>query len=154
MKRATRQCDKCLSEISKSNFNRHTAKCTGAGTWVQQEQQRKDSLQHSTHVCDVCGKILLTKSGLTGHKYRSHVNKDKAAAYGELGRTRKQEMIAAGHIFRGCVHTPETKEKLSLLMIDKLQKKPFWSKREIYNGVTLDSSYEVRVAKTDRKSVV
>lgn len=45
-------------------------------------------------------------------------------------------------------HTIEHKEKMSKLMVERLHKKKFWSKREIYKGITLDSSYEVVVAKS------
>jgi hypothetical protein len=44
-------------------------------------------------------------------------------------------------------HSLKTKDKLSKLMVDRLLKKPFYSKRTIYNGILLDSSYELILAK-------
>lgn len=41
----------------------------------------------------------------------------------------------------------ETKEKLSKIRADALRDKAFYSKRSNYNGITLDSSYELLLAK-------
>lgn len=44
-------------------------------------------------------------------------------------------------------HSLETKEKLSEIRCNALRDKAFYSKREVYNGITLDSSYESKVVR-------
>ena len=45
------------------------------------------------------------------------------------------------------LHSKETKEKLSKIRSESLNNNAFYSKRSVYKGITLDSSYEVSVAK-------
>ena len=45
-------------------------------------------------------------------------------------------------------HSVETKQKLSEIRANALNANAFYSKRESYNGVTLDSSYESKVARS------
>ena len=59
-----RKCDKCLSEVSKSNFARHRKSCrNGEG----EEAPRPPRPRGSTKACDLCG-IQQSKANLARHK--------------------------------------------------------------------------------------
>lgn len=45
-------------------------------------------------------------------------------------------------------HSNETKQRLSEIRVDALNDRAFYSNRENYNGITLDSSYESKVARS------
>ncbi len=144
-------CEMCGASISAPNYNRHMLSCCGVGTWKQKEQLRKEKyklLCERGFECVVCHKKFTSIQGLNGHAARTHTNIHKQKEYGRIGRARQEELTAQGWRRRVVQHTAETKEKLSLMMIEKLSRKPFWSKRSQYKGITLDSSYELAVAKS------
>ncbi len=58
----------------------------------------------------------------------------------------QQRMLDLG-VIKPHNHTAETKEKLSILMTDRIQKNIRFSKMENYNGIWLDSSYESILAR-------
>ena len=155
MKKMTKKsCPKCDTEISVPNFNRHVNSCNGEGTFAQKELLRKKQFSEiKEFVCEYCSKIFTTLPGRNGHVARSHTH-NRAKEYGVLGNQKKKEMIESGHVFKGTPHTPEFKEQQSLKMVERLKDKPFWSKRESYKGILLDSSYESIVARSlDENSV-
>jgi hypothetical protein len=64
-----------------------------------------------------------------------------------MGYERKKQMEANGHIFPRCVHSDETKDRLSIIACERLAKHSKYTKNVEYKpGVILESSYEVRVA--------
>ena len=156
--RQKKECPKCSSLISVPNFNKHERVCTGEGTILQRDERKKEATALADakgHTCAQCDKVFSSIQALKGHESRSHTLRHKQVERGELGRRKQHDMRQAGHVFPVAVHTAEFKEQQSLRMIERLSKKPFWSKREVYNGVTLDSSYEVAVAKSlDENNVV
>jgi uncharacterized C2H2 Zn-finger protein len=149
MKKITKKtCPKCSIEISSSNYTRHIDACNGEGTFAQKEILRKQKFSEiKEFVCEHCSKVFNTLSGRNGHVARSHTH-NKAKEYGLLGLLKQKQMRESGHIFKGTPHTVEFKEKQSQRMIERLKNKPFWSKRENYKGVLLDSSYELIVARS------
>lgn len=98
--------------------------------------------------CPICGKGgFKNGSGLRGHIFRSHSKEGLShqKQSGKSGSLIVEEKRRNGEI-SPYKHTKETKEKLSLARISHLGKRKFFSKRCEYNGITLDSSYELLVA--------
>ena len=147
----TKQCPDCLALIRANNYSRHVSSCGGLGTAAQRDLQKKaDTAAQDAagHICAECGKVFSTIRALRGHEARSHVYRHKQAERGRVGKQVQMEMRLSGHVFPAAVWTPEMKEQQSLRMVERLSKKPFWSTREVYRGITLDSSYEVMLAKS------
>lgn len=127
-------CPICQREISVPNFNKHFLSCTEIA-------EKKTSW-----VCEICGKTFLTAQGYSGHKSRSH-DLARQRMLGAQGNIKKRQMEADGHTFRKCVHTEETKERLSVLACNRVAKHSKYTRNVEYKpGVILESSYEVRVA--------
>ncbi len=56
---------------------------------------------------------------------------------------------------KGRPQSHETRERLSIIRANALNENAFYSKRSLYKGVTLDSSYELKVAEDlDRNNVL
>jgi hypothetical protein len=135
MIRRKKTCPKCSKEISFSNFERHLQSCNPLSA-------------EKIPRCEICSKEFKTFGGLAGHKMRSH-NSDPEfqRKLGERGVLRQKEMRLAGHVFPKCVHSEETKDRLSRIACARLAKHSKYSKNVEYRpGVILESSYEVRVA--------
>lgn len=129
-------CRKCSKEINIPNYKRHVNVCRGV------------RVVRTEWVCEFCNKKFNTAQGYNGHKSRSHTHKHIQTANGRKGNDKKQQMEKDGHIFQKCVHTAETKERLSILACERLAKHSKYSKNIEYKpGIILESSYEVKVAK-------
>lgn len=96
-------------------------------------------------VCEFCGKQFNTINGYNGHKYRSHLNKQKQKEFSEKGIKKRIENNIK--CFHGKKHSNETKNIMSEKRVKNLNHNAFYSKRTYYKNVMLDSSYEVIVAK-------
>lgn len=72
----------------------------------------------------------------------------KAKNRGQFKPRTRSEANSLAKITKPQKHSLETKSKLSLIRVNSLNEKAFYSKRTNYHGITLDSSYEVIVAKS------
>jgi len=97
------------------------------------------------YTCDFCNKTFKNKSGLSGHRYRSHINLDKQRENGLKGNAAMMQKYPEGTM-KNHKHTDETIELLSKLRCDSLNENAFYSKRHYINGIKLDSSYEYTLA--------
>ena len=140
-------CILCSTSISLSNYQRHINKCDGVGTFLQQEKARKEKTKITVYKCNQCGKQFTTAQGLTGHRQRSHILRDKQKVYGIKGNKALAEKVANGEICLGTPHTEEMKDYLSKIACARLAKHSKYSKNVEYApGIILESSFEVRTA--------
>lgn len=127
-----KSCQHCNKQISCSNIARHEEACS------------RNVVGNSTqllYICNVCNKQLNSPNGLSGHTRIVHTERELFLNYSKRGL----DAIAKLPPHK---HSIEAKEKLSILAIERLSKVKFYSKRTDYNGVTLDSSYELTLAKS------
>ena len=148
MKKITKKfCPQCSTEISASNYLRHINKCNGAGTWTHQEKVRKDKVKKTIYTCEICSKEFNTAQGLTGHRQRSHILRNKQKEYGIKGNKILIEMVNRGEINLSHPHTEEMKDHLSKVACARIAKHSKYSKNIEYKpGIILESSFEVRTA--------
>ena len=144
--RQKKQCPKCLSEINIPNFNRHLDACNGLGTF--KENQKIKNSSNLINSCEYCKKEFSTIQGLNGHRYRSHILKDNQKEFGVKGNIKIKKLVDSGELILGKLHTEETKDLLSIIACERLEKHSKYSKNIEYKpGIILESSYEVRLAK-------
>lgn len=103
----------------------------------------------SDFYCNICDKEFKAKSGFNGHNFRVHSEKGKQCQIDASNKA--AEMYKQGKITRGFIkgefkHSLKTKNLMSQIRVESLNENAFYSKRTIYNGITLDSSYELKVA--------
>ena len=148
MKNITKKsCPQCTSKISASNYLRHINKCNGKGTFLQQEEQRKQKVKNTVYSCNLCSKHFSTAQALSGHTQRSHILKDKQKEYGKKGARVLAKMVERGEINLSHPHTEEMKDYLSVKACERLAKHSKYSKNTEYApGIILESSYEIRTA--------
>lgn len=132
-------CPKCNIHITLSNYERHVNTCTGEGTWEQREQKRKELHSLLKFKCNICQKLFKTSQALTGHLFRSHSDEGQKAA-----KLLKEGKVTRGHT--GKKLSQSHKNKLSQLMSERIRTNIRYSKQTKYNGVWLDSSFELKVA--------
>ena len=126
-------CPKCERDINIPNFNKHAACCDGR-------------IEKKTEwVCEFCGKLFNNAHGYSGHKQRSHTQREKQSEYGSKGTPKRIELGSIGVGLYS--HSDETKDKLSRIACERLSKHSKYTQNTEYKpGVILESSYEVRVA--------
>lgn len=97
--------------------------------------------------CKLCDKEFSTGPGLGGHVFFAHTKKGEEAALrgSKNGNKIKKEK---GITSKGYKHTKKAKEILSKIRVEALNENAFYSKRTVYKGITLDSSYELAVAES------
>ena len=84
---------------------------------------------------DLISKYGMSTATLTSAKKR-----------GDLIIRSVSEATSLSKITKPQKHSNETKQKLSEIRSRNLNENAFYSKRTVYNGITLDSSYELKVA--------
>ena len=84
---------------------------------------------------DLIAKYGMSTATLTAAKKR-----------GDLIIRSRSEGNSLAKITKPYKHSRETKQKLSKIRSKNLNGNAFYSKRFVYNGITLDSSYELKVA--------
>jgi hypothetical protein len=148
MKNITKKCcPACHLQISASNYLRHTNKCTGQGTWKNQERVRKEYVKTLVYGCKICNKVFNTAQALSGHTQRSHVLLDKQKIYGKKGAAVLAKKVACGEINLSHPHTEAMKNHLSIKACERLSKHSKYSKNTEYApGIILESSYEIKTA--------
>lgn len=126
-------CPKCSREVNVPNFNKHVSCCKG------------NTEKKTKWICEYCGKEFNNVHGYSGHKQRSHIQRNKQSEYGAKGTTKR---IKLGSIGVGLyTHSDATKDKLSIIACERLAKHSKYTKNVEYRpGVILESSYEVRLA--------
>ncbi|NJO59866.1 MAG: hypothetical protein HC836_16730 [Richelia sp. RM2_1_2] len=144
-----RTCTFCNTDITAPNFTRHVSACNGLGTLQQKQAKIKEETQYikenGIH-CPHCAKVLHTKAGLVGHIFRCHTAIGKEQQ--KIATEKSAMMINTGvrKAPSGWITSKETKEKISKALEGKWHH-IHYSKREFYNGVWLDSTYESILAR-------
>ena len=147
------KCERCGRLISKPNYSRH----------LQKHERLADCDLHiviSSNICPFCGKEFTTNSGCGVHAIYCKQNPNKKVRIGHTswckGLTKDdprvaksvEAMIDAIKGRPGRLHTDEEKEHLREIAYQR-KIGGFFMRRGIdYNGIKLDSSYEVEVAKS------
>lgn len=124
----------------------------------------KRVIDNTEYECKFCQKVCVGKRSLAAHecscpknenrKYKSHTightawNKGLTKETSSIIKNASDKIKGTTSGFtKGSQHSIETKEKISSTMAQKNIRHPVASKRVEYNGVTLDSSWELKVAK-------
>tara|TARA_Y100000034_G_scaffold58328_2_gene71118 strand:+ start:4520 stop:5155 length:636 start_codon:yes stop_codon:yes gene_type:complete len=129
MKRNKLPCSRCDRLISKSNYKKHLKSCEG------RRKKKIREIDFDPNEGFKTGKRKQWNAGLSKETHESiRIQADR------------QSKTKTGKI--GTPHTKEMKEYLSKVRCEALRENAFYSKRTIYRGVVLDSSYELIVAKS------
>lgn len=99
--------------------------------WTTIQSEYDSGLSYS----DLILKYGMSTATLTAARKRGDLNIRNVTEANALAKIRKPQK-----------HSTETREKLSKIRVEHLNKNAFYSKRSNYNGVMLDSSYELKVA--------
>lgn len=173
MQRTKVVCETCGREISKSNYKKHNLVCTGV----------VDSRYHINHEglnCIYCNKLCKSKKSLSQHEIRCKDNPQRIDVvnnnFNSKGRTPWNKGLtkhtderlrlfgenlsaryASGElipVFKGKKHTEEYKQHLRQVALSRELGGFNMRRGVLYNGVKLDSSFEVIVAKSlDRNNI-
>lgn len=138
-------CEKCGREISKSNFTKHLR---SHETHPENFEKETYHLDHDDLFCKFCGKECKNKNSLVQHEIRCKENPNKINAcisnFNNIGRiawnkglTKETDErvkqrglnlhnnVKSGKtIFKGHIHSEETKEKLSTIRKKYLSENP------------------------------
>jgi hypothetical protein len=125
-----KSCQHCKKLISCSNILRHETACYKIAN--------KPTV---AYICKWCNKQLTSSNGLHGHIRIAHTERSEFSEYSKKGLSVIAKLPPRKHSI-------EAKERLSIQAIARLSKVKFYSKRTVYNGITLDSSYELTLAKS------
>lgn len=164
MKYNTKECPFCHNQVRLTNYNRHITSC--------QNHPEKKCMQHVDHddlFCKYCGKECKNKNSLAQHECRCKENPNRYTdnigknngMYGKpswnKGLTKEtdnrvlESSIKISHALKGCLGrklTDVEKYNLSLKAKERGFGGRFYHQGILYNGIMLDSSYEVAVAKS------
>jgi hypothetical protein len=153
------KCSKCRRNISRQNIAKHEHICNGEGPWIVREQKaKKRNLAKCRKglTCCYCHKIYHTIQGYKGHMFRAHTKEGKRV--GRKAIRRLKQLIREGKLNKrtsvGYKHTKDAKDRISAKRVEQLNANAFYSKRCVYRGITLDSSFEFRLAKSMSKSKI
>lgn len=166
------ECPYCGRKISKSNMDRHI-KTHGNGSFDR--QNKKYRLDHDDLFCKFCGKECKNQKSLLQHEMRCRENPNRIKSTGIVGfndvgreawnkgltkesdeRVRKYgEKISKALSGReGKPHSEESKAKLRDVALRRNLGGFHMRRGILYNGVKLDSSYEVVLAKDLDKNCI
>lgn len=138
MKKKTKLCIICSTNISVSNYQRHTAKCIGPKEIKETSISKTFNFNGIEYSCKKCYRKFITKQSAGSHYWRSHTEKGRNHTPGldcsnepwNKGLTKetsgivklasekaKMTLDKKGRV--GCVHTKEFKENLSKIMKER-----------------------------------
>ena len=158
-------CIICKDIISTNNIGRHNTRCVISPGKYTPIRRNLDRINFD---CVFCNNAHNTKSAVISHETTCINNpKRKMPSCGMLGRqhpikgktkntteslrkqgeTLKSKISSGEYIPHRTKHTDSTRDMLSKIACDRLQKNSKYSKNTEYKpGIFLESSYEVRVA--------
>ena len=166
-------CEFCGLEISKSNISKHI-RCHNNGNY--DKRQKQQHVDHDDLLCKHCGKVCKSKKSLSQHEIRCNKNENRICVDIEgfnvkinglieikswnkgltketdtrvqkSSETFRQNHTLGKHTKYGKPQTKESKHKLREIALNNGFGGFRWRKGYLYNGIKLDSSYEVVVAK-------